>query len=601
VSTDSPSVKLDQIGAIISDTYCIERLLGKGGMGAVYLARHVRLPRQVAIKFLLADAVSDPTAFARFRREAEITSSLHHPNILEVQDFNQLSDGTPYLVMEFLEGEDLDARLQRQGRLSVPETLAIAKAVGAGLQAAHKRQIVHRDLKPGNIFLVRVEQGDEVQLIPKILDFGISKIRQADSSAAKQTQDRQLLGTPLYMSPEQARGNNSLVDERTDQWALAVIVYQCLTGAPPFLADDLPGVLLKVVSEAPMPVQKLNEEVPPAIDRVLARALHKEREERFPSVAEFVKALCESQGSGVISIDGGRSPVAAQPRAGVVSAEPSEPTVTGASLAKPALPATIDRPVEVAMPTPALAAVAEASRRGASPQVMIAAEIPVGPPRAAESVGEESSPKEMAPSIPASAAGSGSLSAAESLSVAESSSVATPERRNRIDRDSGSTRTSRLWWIPALVVLLAGGGFGVRAVLLRSHQTTQGDSAQRRMAEQILSTDKSPAGVAAAIRLLKEAEQQQPSAEGSLLLSQAYELQSNRGEAVSALRVAIERAATMTERARLQLALAQLLTRLGQTKEACETLHMMKREVAQGGGELVTSAQILATAIRCSL
>jgi len=570
-------------------------------MGAVYLARHVRLPRQVAIKFLLRDAVSDPTAFARFRREAEITSSLHHPNILEVQDFNQLSDGTPYLVMEYLEGEDLEARLERQGRLSVPETLAIAKAVGAGLQAAHKRQIVHRDLKPANIFLVRVEQGDEVLLIPKILDFGISKIRQADTSAAKQTQDLQLLGTPLYMSPEQARGTNSLVDASTDQWALAVIVYQCLTGAPPFLADDLPGVLLKVVSEAPRPVQKLNDEVSPAINHVLARALHKEREQRFPSVAEFVKALCESQGSGVISAESGRSPVTAPPQAEVMSAEPGQPTVTGASPAKSALPATIVRPALVAMPTPALAAVAEASRRGVSPQVMVAAEIPVGPPRTAEFGEEASSSMEMTPSRLAPAPRGGSLSAAESPSAVHSSLVATPARRNRMERDSGPTRSSRLWWIPALVVVLAGGGFGVRAVLLRSHQTSQGDSAQRRMAEQILSTDRSPAGVAAAIRLLKEAEQQQLSAETSLLLSQAYELQSNRGEAVSALRVAVERAATMAERARLQLALAQLLTRLGQTKEACETLHMMKREVAQGGGELSTSAQILATAIRCSL
>ena len=139
------------IGTVVADSYRIERLLGKGGMGAVYLAKHIRLPRQVAIKFLHKSAAAEPEAFARFRREAEITSSLHHPSILEVQDFNQLPDGTPYLVMEFLEGEDLDARLQRRGRLPIGETLAIVKAVGAGLQAAHKRQIVHRDLKPGKI------------------------------------------------------------------------------------------------------------------------------------------------------------------------------------------------------------------------------------------------------------------------------------------------------------------------------------------------------------------------------------------------------------------------------------------------------------------
>lgn len=563
MSTDS------LIGTIVADSYRIERLLGKGGMGAVYLAKHIRLPRQVAIKFLHKSAAAEPEAFARFRREAEITSSLHHPSILEVQDFNQLPDGTPYLVMEFLEGEDLDARLQRRGRLPLGETLAIVKAVGAGLQAAHKRQIVHRDLKPGNIFLVRVEQGDEVVEVPKILDFGISKIRQAQTSALKQTRDHQLLGTPIYMSPEQARGDNTSVDERTDQWALAVIVYECLAGAPPFLAGELTGILVKIIAETPKPLQSLGVEVPAAIEQALLRALSKEREARFPSIAEFVKAL----GASTVTIDAMPPPPTAAPAAQESQSERrSSPNWR-------ALPATVDGPAAISP------AVAEASRNAAGGGVMVAAEIPVEAPRAVPEEG---------PSQPVITEPSAEL-------AAEPPAVQTARRDSGRDLQVGKRRPYGLLAIPLLLAVLGGGVYGVR--LWRKLPATESAEVaeQRRMAEQILATDKSPAGIEAAIRMLLAVQQKQPGADVELLLSQAYESKKDRGQALVYLRAAVEHAQTMTDRARYELALAQLMTRQGNTKEACQVLHMLKREVGQNGGELVTSAQLLAAAIACDL
>jgi len=565
LSTDS------LIGTIVADSYRIERLLGKGGMGEVYLAKHIRLPRQVAIKFLHKSAAAEPEAFARFRREAEITSSLHHPSILEVQDFNQLPDGTPYLVMEYLEGEDLDARLQRRGRLPLGETLAIVKAVGAGLQAAHKRQIVHRDLKPGNVFLVLVEQGDEVVEVPKILDFGISKIRQAQTTAFKQTRDHQLLGTPIYMSPEQARGDNTSVDERTDQWALAVIVYECLAGAPPFMADELTGILVKIIAETPKPLQSLGVEVPAATEQALLRALSKEREARFPSIAEFVKAL----GASTVTIDAMPTPSTAAPAAQESQSD------RRSSPSWRALPATVDGPAALAP------AVAEASRKAAVAGVMVAAEIPVEAPRAVPEEG---------PSPPVITEPSAEL-------ATEPPAVQTVRRDSGRDIhiQVGKRRPYGLLAIPLLLAVLGGGVYGVRLWLQQPATESAEVAEQRRMAEQILATDKSPAGTEAAIRMLLAVQQKQPGADVDLLLSQAYESKKDRGQALVYLRAAVEHAQTMTDRARYELALAQLMTRQGNTKEACQVLHMLKREVGQNGGELVTSAQLLAAAIGCDL
>jgi serine/threonine-protein kinase len=277
------------VGQVLASTYRVEGLLGRGGMGAVYAAAHLRLPLRVAIKVLHAEVAANPTIFARFRREAEIASSLRHPNIVQVFDFNQLPDGTPYIVMEYLDGHDLHARLLSRGRLTFPEAVTLCREVGGGLAAAHRRDVVHRDLKPQNIFLARHEQGDEIIEIAKIVDFGISKIRHAVTDSLK-TQDQTLLGTPHYMSPEQARGTIDLIDHRTDQWALAAILYQCLSGRLAFPGANLPGIIYQVVMGEPQPLRE--DEAPPHAQQAIRRALSKARDDRFPSIKEFVRAFC---------------------------------------------------------------------------------------------------------------------------------------------------------------------------------------------------------------------------------------------------------------------------------------------------------------------
>jgi serine/threonine-protein kinase len=243
----------------------------------------------VAIKVLLADVIQ-ADCMARFRREAEIASRLGHPNIVEVHDFNQLEDGTPYLVLEYLEGETLADRLRR-GPMSVDETFTVVRQGGAALAAAHAEGIVHRDLKPQNVFLVPSEHDGHTVIRAKVLDFGISKIR---GSSTVQTQDSMVLGTPQYMSPEQAMGNNAAVDQRTDVFAMGTMVYEMLSGGPAFGGNSVPEVVFKAVYEEPAP---LGDRVPGLGAPVIAavnRAMAKLPEERFPSIGAFVEAFTGS-------------------------------------------------------------------------------------------------------------------------------------------------------------------------------------------------------------------------------------------------------------------------------------------------------------------
>ncbi|RMH40777.1 MAG: serine/threonine protein kinase [Deltaproteobacteria bacterium] len=282
------SARAVDVGTVVADTYEITRCIGRGGMGAVWAANHLRLPgKQVAIKVLLADVGSDAESLARFRREAEIASRLGHPNIVQVIDFNTLPDGAPYLVLELLAGESLDQRLAR-GPLPVDEALAIARQIGAGLAAAHRQGVVHRDLKPQNIFLCPTELGGDVATQVKILDFGISKIR---GSQTIKTQESTLLGTPQYMAPEQATGAHDQVGPATDIFALGAIVYEMLCGQPAFAGQTVPEVVFKVVYEQPPPLAERAPHVPAAAIAAVERALNKSRDDRFPTVGAFVEAL----------------------------------------------------------------------------------------------------------------------------------------------------------------------------------------------------------------------------------------------------------------------------------------------------------------------
>ena len=274
------------VGAVLGETYRIQALIGRGGMGAVWAAEHLRLPgKHVAVKVLLDATAGGDEMLQRFRREAEIASRLGHPNIVEVLDFNTLPTGQPYIVLEYLVGETLASRLTK-GRIPLDETMAIARQVGSALQAAHRAGVVHRDLKPDNVFLCTPEE--DVPTRVKVLDFGISKIR---GSKSLRTQDAILMGTPQYMSPEQATGKNTELDGRTDVFALGAMVYEMLGGQPAFAGGSLAEVVYRVVHGQPTPLVELAPALPPNVLAAVDRALQKDPAARPPDVGQFILEL----------------------------------------------------------------------------------------------------------------------------------------------------------------------------------------------------------------------------------------------------------------------------------------------------------------------
>jgi len=281
---NSPARTVIDVGSVIADTYKIEALIGRGGMGAVFVASHARLPgKKVAIKLLHAELVGEEV-LARFRREAEIASRLGHPNIVAVHDFNVMPDGTPYLVLDYLEGQTLAQRI-KDGPIPLDQIMSIVRQIGSALAAAHREGIIHRDLKPQNIFLIPTEVDGRMVEIAKVLDFGISKIV---GSQTVKTQESTLLGTPQYMAPEQATGQHDSVDQRTDVFALGSIVYEMLNGYPAFSGASIPEVVFKVVYEQPAP---MSPEVPATVADAVKQAMAKTAVERFATVGNFVEAL----------------------------------------------------------------------------------------------------------------------------------------------------------------------------------------------------------------------------------------------------------------------------------------------------------------------
>ena len=273
------------VGTVLEGAYRITRLIGQGGMGAVYEAVQLRLNKRVAIKLMARDLAANRQALARFHREAEITSHLGHPHLVTVVDFGQAESGEPYLVMEYLEGEDLDHRLRRVGRMPIEAVVPVVRQVASALSAAHDQGIVHRDLKPGNIFLVEVPGEPD---FVKVLDFGISKMMAART---RLTNVRSTLGTPIYMSPEQATGMVEEVDHHADQWALACIAWEMLLGHPPFVADDVTALLFQIVKMDPHPLAPRVPGLPPEVETELRHALNKRPTNRFPSIRAFSHAL----------------------------------------------------------------------------------------------------------------------------------------------------------------------------------------------------------------------------------------------------------------------------------------------------------------------
>lgn len=256
-------------------------------MGTVFLAEQVRLKRPVAVKVMSGHLAEDENALARFTREAEIISQLHHPHIVQVLDFDTTEEGQPYLVMELLKGRALDDVMSRHSQLGIGPSVRVAVQAASALGTAHNAGIVHRDLKPANIFLV--DTGD--QLFVKLLDFGISKKVEAETRDRKLTGEFDILGTPEYMSPEQALGQTAQVNASADQYALAVILYEMLTGRVPFTSDDVMDLLQRVIRDVPVSPSALRPEIPKELDEVLLRALAKSPAARFGSMLEFAEML----------------------------------------------------------------------------------------------------------------------------------------------------------------------------------------------------------------------------------------------------------------------------------------------------------------------
>jgi serine/threonine protein kinase len=273
------------VGLIVGGAYQLVGRIGEGGMGAVYEAHHLRLQKRVAVKLMNRAMVRNPDALARFHREARIASRLGHPNLVNVLDFGSLEEGQPYLVMEHLEGEDLDRRIRRAGSVPLANTIQIARQVASALAVVHAKGIVHRDLKPANVFLVQMPGEPD---FVKVLDFGVSKIKAART---KLTDACTVVGTPEYMSPEQASGLGPDIDHRADQWALACIVWEMLSGRTPFAADNTDAVFYQLANMAPPPLAKHAPDVPSAIEAVLLRALSKRAPDRYASMREFARAL----------------------------------------------------------------------------------------------------------------------------------------------------------------------------------------------------------------------------------------------------------------------------------------------------------------------
>jgi serine/threonine protein kinase len=269
-------------GELFDNTYRLLRLIGEGAIGAVYEATHARLAGRYAIKILLLRPTVASEAMALFSREARITSLLQHPNIVHVIDHNTTADGTEYLVMEYLAGETLAQRLAREAPLPLDTVVGIVDQIAAGLAAAHAYQVAHRDLKPDNVFLVPVE-GRAAESV-KILDFGISKVK--GLSWGGQAPEGTVMGTPLYMAPEQIEGRVADADAATDQFALAVIAYEMLTGRTPFWAETAGDVFSLVLHRDPPPMGIGRD-----VELVVLRGLAKANRRRFPSVTDFSAAL----------------------------------------------------------------------------------------------------------------------------------------------------------------------------------------------------------------------------------------------------------------------------------------------------------------------
>jgi eukaryotic-like serine/threonine-protein kinase len=283
------------VRGLVAGKYEVVKLIGRGGMGSVWEGRHSSLGTHVAIKFIDQEYIGSREAQSRFATEARAAATIQSKHAIQIFDHGVTEDGRPYIVMELLVGEPLDKRIERLGRISLPDTARILGQVSRALQRAHEAGIIHRDLKPENIYLVRSPDDDDE--IAKVLDFGIAKIKgpPSDLGLTSSTKTGAVLGTPYYMSPEQARGLRT-IDHRSDLWSLGIIAYKCLTGALPFEGESV-GDLLVTICTAPPPVPSSTlPGLPKAFDAWFFRTVDRDPAKRYASAAELGEALAYAAG-----------------------------------------------------------------------------------------------------------------------------------------------------------------------------------------------------------------------------------------------------------------------------------------------------------------
>jgi len=281
--------RLLQAGDIIAGKYQIERVLGEGGMGMVFLATHLQLREPVALKFMNAAALANPEASARFVREARAAARLRGEHVCRVLDLGETDEGDRYIVIEYLDGRDLSEVLIERGALPISEAVDYILQACEAMAEAHGAGIVHRDLKPANLFLTKGTDGADCI---KVVDFGISKLINPETNAAVVTTTRSLMGSPLYMAPEQLVSAKE-VDARADLWALGTVLFQLISGRTPYEAASLPEVVAQVLHNAPPKLSSLVPGAPRKLDSIVTRCLAKDKTERYPSVAELAADLAE--------------------------------------------------------------------------------------------------------------------------------------------------------------------------------------------------------------------------------------------------------------------------------------------------------------------
>ena len=649
-------------GRVLSGRYRLTEVLGRGGMGAVYRAHHILMDKPVAVKVLRQELASDTEAVARFHREARSASRLDHDHIIRVTDFGQTDDGLLFLVMELLDGENL-AQVLRRGPLPWRRAATIARDIALGLAHAHEQGVIHRDLKPENIVLVRRGKSArqmvkvlDFGLAKLIHDVGEAGASAAEDEAAEELAARSLtrtgaiFGTPEYMSPEQAEGRG--LGTRTDLYALGVVAYQMVSGALPFSAPTFLALIAKTVNEpAPPPSQQnASVEIPSTLEELIMQCLAKEPAQRPTSAEEIAETLDhllaahhedpkQSAEVGVLSptlvrgvagsgpppsgrgiaglspapsVKGGASEVATEPAGGV--AKTVQRNLNPGQVPYGASPAS-------AVATAYAAVLGDSTRgsgRPASGLISPAAERrggaaePALSARALEPAAAASEPKQSGGLLR-----SGSVGAARLAAAAEDAEPAAPTDKLADDaqgpelaaaaglEDEPLTVPRRPYWLVALAVaavlsgiayLLVPRWLGRPTVVAGAH-----DSDELRKARELLSPSQigNPGAVDEAMSLLLVRRQSHNSPELQRLLSAAYEAQSNRLRALGHMHLAVRLAGSSTEGPTSQLALAQLLARLGHAPEACQAALRVLHERPLVNPDLRQHAGALATTLNC--